>query len=245
MTKVLKLPTGKTIEKPVSFVEVVDKTKNDAEIFLNGPIMSDMEVEYWGEGISAKKFDEALKDIGNVKNIRLRVHSDGGSVTEALAIHTMLRKHTARINVEVEGIAASAATFIAMAGDNVSIGESDFFMIHNARAFPFSSLTADGADQLAATLRKVDTSIVNIYQKRTGVAEKQLRAWMNDETWFLGSEALEHGFVDEVVENQSKVAACVTGYVEYYNMPDRLKEAKPGLAKAKAWLAHNKNRTSF
>ncbi len=232
-----KFPGAKRQEKPVSYLNVVNKSKKDAELQIYGPIMSDAEVEWYGDGVSAKKFDAALKEVGRVDNIKLRIYSEGGSVTEARAIYTMLRKNTARINVEIEGIAASAATVIAMAGDNISIGESDWFMIHNASAVSLRPMDADGYEEMSNLLRKFDSSIVDTYQARTGIDRQKIVDYMGAETWFLGSEAKELGFVDEVIENNAEaVAASVQGYCEFLNLPEQLRNTRPRLATAKAFV---------
>lgn len=239
--KIHKFPGAKRSEKPVSYLNIVNKSKKDAELQIYGPIMSDAEVEWYGDGISAKKFDEALKEIGRVDNIKLRIYSEGGSVTEARAMYTMLRKNTARINVEIEGIAASAATVIAMAGDNISIGESDWFMIHNASAVSFRPMDADGYADMVDLLRKFDNSIIDTYQARTKLDRDKIKDYMDAETWFLGSEAKELGFVDEIIENNAEaVAASVQGYCEFMNLPEQLRNSKPKLASAKAFLNSRK-----
>lgn len=227
-------------DNKIGTLKIVNKTRSNAVIELFGTILPDDVKEFYGSGVSAKSFDKALKDLGKVSNITLRVNSEGGSVIEAKAIFTMLVKNSAKINVEIEGIAASAATVVAMAGDTVSMGEHDFFMIHEARAPSFRDRTADEYEKdIVQLLRKVDSSIVDVYQKRTGVTRSKIEKWMKAETWFTGKEALKNGFVDSIDETREQVAACLTGTVDFKHIPKSLRNTKPRLAALKA--RHNLN----
>lgn len=178
-----------------------NKTATAAEILLYGPIGRDM----FGEGISAKAFDKQLKALGNPRSIELRIDSPGGSVFEGRTIYTRLAQHRARINVRIDGVAASAASFIAMAGDEIHIAEGGFFMIHDASAITMGN--KEEHRKTLALLETVDDTILQTYVARTGLSAKQIREWMAAEKWFTGAEAKEFGFADEIMENK-KIAAC-------------------------------------
>ena len=113
---------------------------------MYGPIGED----FFGEGISAKNFASQLKELGAVRTIDLHIDSPGGSVTDARTIYTLLVEHKATINVKIDGFAASAASFIAMAGDEVAIAEGGFFMIHEARG-----ITRGTANEMSLNARIV------------------------------------------------------------------------------------------
>ncbi len=205
---------------------IVNKSSSSAELMLYGSIGEDG----YEDSVTAKQFDQALKDIGRVRNIKLRINSNGGSVTEARAMYNMLVKNPANINVEIEGIAASAATFLAMAGDTISIGETDLFMIHNASAVFWGIIDEDIARDFMQLFGKINNLIVDIYHKRTGVDRDKIRDWMKNTTYFTGKEALENGFVDTVVEDKPTVSAYLGDLVNDPKLPD---SAKPRMNKAR------------
>ncbi len=103
----------------VNGYRVVNRGKDSAEIYLYGAIGGD----WMGEGITAKQFADDLKALGPVKKIDLRINSEGGSVFDGKAMYSLLNAHSANITVHVDGLAASAASFIAMAGDTIEIAE--------------------------------------------------------------------------------------------------------------------------
>ncbi len=146
-------------------------------------------------GIAAADFVQALAGI-KAKTIHLRINSPGGSVMEAEAIQTALQQHPARIIAHIDGWAASAATFVALAADEIEIADGGFFMIH--RAWGVAIGNVDDMTDLAGILGKMDANISADYQRKTGVSAEQIAEWMAAETWFSAAEALEHGFVDRI-----------------------------------------------
>lgn len=173
------------------------------EVYLYGPIG----MSWFGDGVTAKQFAKDLKDLGGVSAIDLRINSEGGSVPEAEAIYTHLIEHKAKVTAHIDGMAASAASFIAMAGDEILISDSGFVMIHDARMLDYG--TADDFRRAADLLDRTTDKIVKKYAMRTKNDEKKIRDWMKDETWFIGEEAVKNGFADKVVENL-KVAASLS-----------------------------------
>lgn len=200
-----------------------------AEIYLYGVIGGD----WYGEGVTAKRVADDLKALGKVKTIDVRINSEGGSVFEGKAIYTLLNAHEAKIVVHVDALAASAASLIAMAGDEIEIAEGAFIMIHNAWGFCIGG--ADEMRRYAELLETVSGTIREVYVARTGQTEKQVRQWMDEETWFTAKEAVEHGFADSMAENL-KVAASATiaDPKRYKHLPSAL---MPKRAAAMARLA--------
>lgn len=176
--------------------EVVSKADADeAEIFIYDAIVgSDIEAEYWG-GVSANAFVKALRDI-TAGTIHLRINSPGGDVFAARAIETALREHKARKVVHIDGLAASAATFIAMAGDEIVIADGAMFMIHKAWTVAWGN--ANDLNKTAELLDKVDGTLVDTYAARTGQGDARIAEWMAAETWFTADEAVQYGFADRV-----------------------------------------------
>ncbi len=150
--------------------------------------------EMWG-GVSAKTFVKDLTAI-TAPTIHLRINSPGGDVFDARAMVTALRQHPARIIAHIDGLAASAASYISLAADEVEMADGAFLMIHNA----WSVVVGNRHDLLdmAETLEKIDATILTDYQARTGQSSSDIQAWMDKETWFTTTEALDAGFVDRI-----------------------------------------------
>ncbi len=185
------------------------------EIYLYGVIGGD----WYGEGVTAKQFAADLKALGSVSALDIRINSEGGSVTDAEAIYTHLVEHKARKTGHVDGLAASAASFIMMACDEILIAESGFIMIHEARMGCWG--TSADLKRYADLLDRTNDRIVAKYAARTGNKEPQIRDWMAAETWWLGEEAVKNGFADKVVENL-RVAAMVTHPERFAKLPGAL-----------------------
>lgn len=184
--------------RAVGTVTAAKKEDRD-ELMLFGTIGED----FWGEGITAKSFDAALKALGDSKKIHMRINSGGGDVFEATAIYNMLVKHDAEVIVEIEGVAASAATLIAMAGNEVRISENAHFMIHAASGIAWGN--ADELRQYLKLLDNADDLIRLTYSRRSGIDQEELKDMMSFDNWMTAQEALEYGFVDSIDEaNSSK-----------------------------------------
>ena len=212
-------------------LRVTNKTPKSAEMSIYGPIGKD----WYGDGVSAASFAKELKAIGNVGTINLRINSEGGVVTEARAMYNQLIQHSATVNIHIDGIAASAASFLAMAGDHITIAEGAFFMIHNARAVAIGG--AEDMRKMADVLELVNETIRDTYTARTGVDYKKVKSWMDAETWFNGNQAVENGFADEVIKNYERVAACVDSMPPWFNtMPEIV---RPNRAKVLALMGRS------
>jgi len=146
-------------------------------------------------GINAKDFVSELNSV-KTATINLRLNSPGGDVFDGITIHNALKRHPAKVHVQVDGLAASIASVIAMAGDQVRMAKNAFMMLHNAWC-----LTAGNAGdlrKLADTLEKFDTTIAKSYQDKTNAKESEIRKMMNDETWLSADEAFSKGFCDSI-----------------------------------------------
>tara|TARA_R100000005_G_C5000769_1_gene207673 strand:- start:2840 stop:3928 length:1089 start_codon:yes stop_codon:yes gene_type:complete len=154
-------------------------------------------------GTSAKNFIQDLKSAGD-KNINLRMNSVGGSVFDGLAIYNVLRAHKGHVNVKIEGLSASIASIIALAGDKIEMAENGFFMIHN----PFGKSAGDAEDmrKTADLLDKIKQELVSIYASKTELTNEEISNMMDEETWLTSQEAKEMGFID-VITDPIKVAA--------------------------------------
>ena len=163
--------------------------------------------DYWtGEGVTAKRISGALRALGKGA-ITVNVNSPGGDMFEGLAIYNLLREHDGEVTVKVLGLAASAASVIAMAGDKVQIARAGFLMIHNAWVMAVGN--RHDLSDLAATLKPFDDAMAGIYAARTGKDAKAMAKLMDSETWIGGETAIEDGFADELLPSDqvSKGAA--------------------------------------
>lgn len=174
--------------------------------------------EDWFGGVSAKDFVPQLNAL-DADTIHLRINSPGGDVFDARAIATALKNHKANVIAHIDGQAASAATYIALAADEVEMADGGFFMIHNAWTMAMGN--AADLTETAALLDKVDATIVADYQRKTGKPAEQIAQWMADTTWFTAQEAVDHGFVDRIMEGQ-KAAKNLWNMDAYGNAPAAL-----------------------
>lgn len=151
--------------------------------------------EFWG-GVSAQMVVDALRGV-QVSTLTVRLNSPGGDYFEGVAIYNALRNHAAQVVVQVDGLAASAASVIAMAGDRLVMGRGTQLMIHNARTLAMG--TAPDLRATADLLAKIDGDIAEFYAAKSGRAD--LAAWraaMDAETWYTAAEALAAGLADEI-----------------------------------------------
>jgi ATP-dependent Clp endopeptidase proteolytic subunit ClpP len=153
------------------------------------------EIGFWG--VTAKDFLDELKSIPANRPIALSLHSPGGEVFDGLAIYHAL-KARGNVNVRIEGLAASMASVIAMAGTRIEMPRNAYLMIHN----PSGVAMGDAADmrQLADLLDKLKGSLIAAYRDRTKKSDEDLTAMMDAETWLTGEEAVAQGFADELTD---------------------------------------------
>jgi ATP-dependent Clp endopeptidase proteolytic subunit ClpP len=155
-------------------------------------------IDSWGGdwGVSAKEFASALDEISDAPEIRLHINSPGGEVFEGIAIMNLLRSHKARITTVVDGLAASAASFIAAAGDEVVMGRNTEMMIHDAWGICIGN-AADMRD-LAGRLDHLSDNIASVYSAKAGGSVEDWRGAMLAETWYSADEAVAAGLADRV-----------------------------------------------
>lgn len=150
--------------------------------------------ENWeGTGVTAKRIGAALRAIGQ-KDVVVNVNSPGGDFFEGVAIYNLLREHKAKVTVRVMGLAASAASVIAMAGDEILMGDGAFLMIHNAWAVAIGN-RHDMADA-AKYLEPFDAAMAQLYAARAGLSVAEAARMMDQETWIGSNDAVEAGFAD-------------------------------------------------
>lgn len=172
---------------------------------------------------SAPSFKDALKELKDVKQITVNINSGGGDVFSGVAIHNMLKSHKAHITVKIDGLAASIASVIAMAGDKVIIPRNAMLMIHNAWTFAVGN--ARDLRKQAEDLEKINSVVINSYlDKNPDIDEDELRSLMDEETWLTAQEAKDFGLVDEIAEPNKAAANIIKSQIERYdNVPSKFK----------------------
>lgn len=192
------------------------KSTDEVEIFLYGDIGDSF------GGVTAKQFADDLRAFGNVKTIHLRINSPGGDVFQGLTIYRLLVDHPAKVVAHIDGLAASIASVIAMAASEINISEAGFVMIHNA----WGIVAGNEGDMLtmAALLRKCTDSLRDVYVARSGNTAAAIKAWMDQETWFNGAEAMSNGFADRVSDNMRLAARLDLSKHRFRNAPSAVNQ---------------------
>ena len=171
---------------------VRDAATEERTLYLEGPIA---EESWFGDEVTPEEFKAELFDGSGP--IKVHINSPGGDVFAASKIYSMLMDYPHEINVQIDSLAASAASVIAMAGTHVSMMPTSIMMIHNPMTIAFG----DSAEMKKALqlLDEVKESIINAYQIKTGLSHAKLSHLMDDETWMSAHKAKELGFCDEVL----------------------------------------------
>lgn len=198
------------------------KAGTSAEVLVYGEIGDEF------GGVDAAAFYSEVSALDAPAGITFRINSYGGDVFSGYAVANIIRRLPQPTITAIDGVAASIASVIAMAGDRVEIADNAMIMIHNAwssvavagdaRAM---SEASESLERMTTTLKAIDDGIVEAYLARVQVNEDQVRQWMNAETWFTAREAERYGFVDAITEGLA-VAACYVPDGRYKNTPGHL-----------------------
>lgn len=175
----------------------VRDSDEERTLYLNGVIS---EETWWGDEVTPKIFkDELLAGTGD---ITVWINSPGGDVFAAAQIYNMLMEYTGKVNVKIDGLAASAASVIAMAGGDVYMSPVSMLMIHN----PSTIAIGDSEEMLRAKalLDEVKESIINAYELKTGLSRTKLSHLMDAESWMNANKAIELGFADKIMFMESE-----------------------------------------
>lgn len=150
-----------------------------------------------GEGVTAKLVAGVLRKVGS-RDVTVNVNSPGGDFFEGVAIYNLLREHQGKVTVKVMGLAASAASVIAMAGDEIQMGEGSFLMIHNAWAVAMGNRNDMRAT--ADILEPFDAAMASLYAERTGMSLTEVTQMMDRETWINSDQAIDLGFANGMID---------------------------------------------
>lgn len=217
--------------RTVGSIEIKNQTETSADLYFFGDINSESLGEwqkYYPDDKAPKDVQDFLDQLGDVSKINVHINSGGGSVFGGIAIYNILKRHDAEITVYVEGLAASIASVIAMAGDKIIIPANAQMMIHKPSSIAWGN--ADTLRKEADILDGCQKVILKTYMQHTkeGVTEEEINNLINAETWKSGEEWQDY-FNIEVSEKSLAVACSSEYYDKYKNMPEDLKE-KPHAA---------------
>lgn len=197
----------------------IKAAEKNAEIYLYDEIGG-----MFGEN-TAKGFAEDMKRIKDVSAIDIYINSPGGNVFDGVAIYNQLRRHKAVKRVHVDGIAASIASVIAMAGDEIEMAANAMMMIHD----PWTGVmgNADELEKAADTLRRIQVVIQDTYVARTGQKAEDVAAMMAEETWFGAEDAVDMGFADSITESVDMAACAKFDFSNFKHPPNLQKTEAP------------------
>lgn len=164
-----------------------------------------------GGGWTAKRVSGLLRSFGS-RDVVVAINSPGGDVFEGIAIYNLLREHKGAINIKVMGLAASAASLIAMSGDDIRMGEGAMMMVHNA----WGIALGNRHDMRAAAdvLEPIDDAMAGIYAARSGQDRKKVGKMLDDETWMSAAQAVDLGFANGVIDAGAAPAARIDSPVQ-------------------------------
>lgn len=183
-----------------------DKKKKYAELVLYGEIGE----TWWGDGITAKMVSDSIKEFGEIDDLDVRINSPGGNVFDGVTIYNRLKQLDANVTVYVDGLAASIASIIAMAGDEIILSEGTLFMVHS----PMTGVYGNQRD-MEETIQLLDTieeEMITIYAKKSGLPRSEIRSLLHAETWMTSEEAIEKGFGTSV-DSETQLAAYSKDFV--------------------------------
>ena len=211
----MAMATSGTKTNNQSWYSIKAKANDTAEISIYD------EIGFWG--VSAASFAQDLKSCGNnLKQINLHIHSPGGDVFDGIAIYNLLKNHPANVTVYIDGLAASMASVIAMAGNEVIMPENAMMMIHK----PWGIQGGDAEDmrKYADLLDKVENTLIPAYANKTGKTPEELAEMLSAETWLNGKECVEQGFADKLAEPLVAMASIKSRKLEdFEKMPNEIK----------------------
>lgn len=176
---------------------IKNEDTGETELYFEGPIS---DCTWLGDEITPAMFRDELAKVGG--NLTVWINSPGGDCISASQIYTMLRSHKSKVTVKIDGIAASAASVVAMSGDETLISPTGYLMIHNPMTL--ASGNKSDMEKAIALLDEIKEGIINAYTRKTGLSRNKISKLMDDETWLNAEKALQLGFVDGILFDEKE-----------------------------------------
>jgi len=206
----MKIPKTNNDTKPGTTVQrfwnvITNDSEDSAEITMYGDVCESQPRDFWtgekleGQYITPEGFAEDLATIKGKSKITIKLNSCGGDLYTVISIHNALKGLTGYKTVIVEGIAASAASVIACAGDDVQVYPGSLVMIHGVAGMFFDYMTLGDLKKAVKAFDADERAVAEIYKAKTGIEVETLRSMMTNETWMTGSQAIEKGFADTLL----------------------------------------------
>lgn len=186
---------AKPFEPFWNFKNAAETQSGETELEFYGPIS---EFSFWGDEVTPRLFKDQLYANGAGKPVTVRLNSPGGDLIAASVIAATIRDYPAKVTVKVDGLAASAAVMVALAGDVVEMNAAAYMMVHNPMVGLLGYFNVDELKDLIGELKTIKNGIVEGYQSRTKLEAEKLAKLMDDETWMTASEAVAYGFADRI-----------------------------------------------
>ncbi|HEQ3529090.1 TPA: Clp protease ClpP [Bacillus cereus] len=209
---------------------VKNQTDSSADLYIYGDIINNTAWKWDDSNVMPDDVKNMLGQLDDKSNLNIYVNSGGGSVFAGLAIYNMLKRNKAQKTVYVDGVAASIASVIALAGDRIVIPSNAFLMIH--KPWTISAGNANDFRKMAEDLDHIESGILNVYKEnlKDGIGIEEIQQLVDAETWLSGEEA-EKYFNIEVVEAK-EVAACSSDYFDkYQKTPNKIVAKAPSIPK--------------
>lgn len=210
--------------------------KNQGELTLYGEISNET---WWGDEVTPKEFKADLDNLGEIDTLNIYINSPGGDVFAGQTIYSILKRHKAQKNVYIDGLAASIASVIAMAGNTIFMPKNAMMMIHN----PWTIGMGNAKDfrKLAEDLDKIRESLIAAYEGHSALTRDEIIEIMDAETWLTASECEEYGFCDVVGEEKTLAASIDKDVLaRYKNTPKELIDIENDLEVRKQELLKQK-----
>lgn len=199
-------------------------------------IYGDIGESFFDEGISAKQVENTLKSV-TTSTIDVHINSYGGDVFDGLTIYRLLKDHTAKVVVHIDGLAASAASLIAQAGDEIIMNIGSMLMIHEGSTFAFG--TKSDLKKTLGALEGIDKSIADVYMERFTGSREDIDAMIVAETWFTASEAITNGLADNAVTKPVEDGEITNLKTLVYNLTNEVNQLKQPVEPVKVSAANN------
>lgn len=202
------------------FYSLEKASDTEANLYIYGDIVT---YRWDDEEVSANSLKNELEELGDVSKINVHINSSGGSTFQGLAIHNLLKQNKAQINVYVDGIAASSASIIAMAGDKVYMPRTSLMMIHNCWTLAIGN--AEELRKTADDMDKIAEAYKSAYMSKVNITREKLEELLANETYLTAEECVEMGFADDILEDE-KIAVNSFANKSILNLVNRLKVAE-------------------